>query len=144
MNPNDSVYTAVLRLAQYEYHPIRTPQAGQTSFAWVKEYSDDRMDDDADGTYRDAMPTTRNFNDHDLFLTENEVNELIMAPESFMSLDQKKVFKDRFRDWELVVTEYKPQMPTIYDSTKGDEQRKKLRKATLLARMSPEDRKLFE
>ena len=146
MNSNESIFTAMLRLAQYEYYPIRVsktspiPQA--QTFAWVMEWDSPEIRPNNDND--DALPTIRNFNDPDLFLTEREVQELIMAPEQYMTPEQKKVFKDRFRDWELVVTEYKPQLPTIYDHTKGEEQRKKLRKAAILARMSPEDRKLFE
>lgn len=145
MNQNESIYTAMLRLAQYEYYPIRvsktSPVPQAQTFVWMREYTSPEIQPNNND---DALPAIRNFQDHDLFLTEHEVQELIMAPEHFMTQDQKKIFKDRFREWELVVTEYKPQLPTIYDHTKGEEHRKKLRKASLLAKMSPEDRKLFE
>lgn len=145
MNSNESIYTAMLRLAQYEYYPIRvsktSPVPQAQTFVWMREYTSPEIQPNNND---DALPAIRNFQDHDLFLTEREVQELIMAPEQYMTQDQKKVFKDRFRDWEIVVTEYKPQLPTIYNHTQGEEHRKKLRKAAILARMSPEDRRLFE
>lgn len=101
-------------------------------------------DNDPNGDHTYERPIIRSFEDKDLFLTENEVQELIIEPEKFMNSEQKRVFKDRFRDWEIIVTEYKPQLPTIYNHTQGEDHRKKLRKAAILARMSPEDRRLFE
>lgn len=118
MNPNDSFYTVMLRLAQYEYFPVRiskgSPIPGVTTFAWVQEYTREQPDDDT-GTY-DAIPSRRNSTDTELFLTQAEADAIVMAPEQFMTPEQKKLFTDRHRDWELVVTEYKPQLPTIYAS----------------------------
>ena len=144
MTNNSSIFTATLRLSATTYHPVRVAKtgliAGLTSFVWKKEYEVE--DEDKDGTY-DARSSSRNFQERDLWLTEEEANELIMVPEAYMTEDMKSVFKSQHRNWELFVTEYKPQQAKVYTHADTDGKRKALRKAAILAKMSVEDRALF-
>lgn len=146
INNNESFYSVMLRVNSINYYPKRVPKSGPipglTTYEWQKEYFEDD-DPNGDHTYERTMQT--NFKDvKELLFTQEEVNDFIMSPEAFMSENLKTAFKGFPKNWELYVTEYRPQPAKVYNHQDVDGERKALRKAHLLSKMSPEDRALFQ
>lgn len=76
------------------------------------------------------------------FFQRHEIDEMIVDMKRDMTVGQQRLFEEG--DWELFLTEYKPQLPLVYTKEDHDGKLKAIRRAALLAKMSAEDRALFE